>query len=178
LNRAKEIRSEIDCLLILEDDYRIGIEIKGPTTKSNLLCNAGAAKELTKCNVRFTEDVNGLKNCLKKEYSKCLGKEIDKTADVTSESMIGDIIKILNLINEGYRLNKGYCIGLLKYTKKNQNQKKAYKDKLGNMVRCIRSYACKEGFSLSFVESKDTKDICVESLRFLISVVEVDKGSA
>lgn len=129
-------KEEIDCLLVHKNSERIGIEIKGgPSKKSYLL--AGSTK--SEIDIRFTPDSNTLKSNLTKCYNQ------DGT--IYYDSQIGDIIKLTNLIYEGY-LSTGYSIGLLSYTDQRGNEKVLYKEKLVCMCDFIKS--CAHGLSFRF----------------------------
>ena len=154
---SKEGKEEVDCLLVFESGYKVGIEIKGPTTLNTLL--SGTAKSESKS--RKLED---LRSCLKEIYNEGSGKGKQV---IELDSKIGDIIKLSELVRN--QICKGYSIGLLKnVAKESCIYAKKYGSKLEKMLERIKDY----------VEAEvNFPPVCqyLEDLRILISVVEIKR---
>ncbi len=140
-------REEIDCLIINNLDEKIAIEIKGPSQKSYLLNGA---------NGNF--DKKDIEDCLKKQL------DIDTQNQIHPDSHIGDIYKLIKLIDE-FRIAMGYCVGILKYTESSKNEAKQYMESLIKALDCfldghiLLQYECRSiadrNIFLSVIEVKN-----------------------
>lgn len=141
-------KEELDCLIIIsteELEEKVGIEIKGPSQKGYLLKGA-----------------NG--NYNDSELENCLKERLQDNTNIYSDSHIGDIVKLKQLIKEE-RIDKGYCIGLLKYTERSQKEPGKYFSILKDVLNCL-----KDATFIVKIKGRQLK-----AKQIFISIVEIKK---
>ncbi len=130
---------EIDCLLIFDNDIKVGIEIKGPSKKSFLISGAEGDYE---------DKYKDLIKCLK-------NKKNGNSDNFKKDSHIGDIVKLAEFVNDSSLL-KAYCVGILVSKERSkQNEFSEYERMLICGLSCVDVYFSDLKFELSYFVSDE-----------------------